>query len=146
MASTPAKSCCPAFAEERIFLLACGDPARGRLGLHLAPFDGWGSIQAIMGSSEQKSLPVQPGSLVAGKYRIERLLGSGGMGVVAEAIHVELNQRVAVKFVTELTDDNVARFLREARAAAQIRNEHVVNVTDVGKAWCIGISNPRISS
>ena len=87
-----------------------------------------------MGGFQHKTLPVGVGSVVAGKYRIDRLLGAGGMGVVAEAFHVELNQRVAVKFVTDLGEDSVARFLREARAAAQIRSEHVVKVTDVGTA------------
>ena len=46
-----------------------------------------------MGGLQHKTLPVRVGSVVAGKYRIDRLLGAGGMGVVAEAFHVELNQQ-----------------------------------------------------
>ena len=74
-----------------------------------------------MRQSEANTLPVEVGTLIAGKYRVERLLGAGGMGVVAEGTHVELNQRIAIKFVTDLTHDSVARFLREARAASGIK-------------------------
>jgi eukaryotic-like serine/threonine-protein kinase len=80
-------------------------------------------------------LPIEEGQLVAGKYRIERVIGSGAMGVVVAAWHVELAQRVAVKFVRpeamELRDAE-ERFRREARAAARIRSEHVGRVMDVG--------------
>ena len=85
-----------------------------------------------MSSPEKSKLPVGIGSLIAGKYRVDRVLGEGGMGVVAQALHVGLNQVVAIKFMTDATDENAERFLREARAAAQIRSEHVVRVTDVG--------------
>ncbi len=75
------------------------------------------------------------GQLVAGKYRIERVIGSGAMGVVMSAWHVELLQRVAVKFVRPEAmglRDAEERFRREARAAARIRSEHVGRVMDVG--------------
>lgn len=77
----------------------------------------------------------RPGDLVGGKYRVERVLGSGGMGVVVSAVHVQLEERVALKFL--LADvphegEAGARFLREARAAVRIRNDHVVRVMDVG--------------
>ncbi len=80
-------------------------------------------------------LPIEEGQLIAGKYRVERILGSGAMGVVVAAWHLELAQRVAVKFVRPdaLTlRDAEERFRREARAAARIRSEHVVRVVDVG--------------
>jgi serine/threonine-protein kinase len=80
--------------------------------------------------------PVEVGDLIAGKYRIERVLGQGGMGIVVAARHEELGERVALKFLLgEAASDpeRVARFLREARAAARIRNEHVARVTDVGR-------------
>jgi serine/threonine-protein kinase len=81
------------------------------------------------------SAPVKEGDLLAGKYRVKEVLGTGGMGVVVAAEHVQLAQLVAIKFL--LPDacqepDAVARFLREARAAVQIRSEHVARVTDVG--------------
>ncbi len=76
------------------------------------------------------------GTLIAGKYRVERELGRGGMGVVVAATHVDLDQRVAIKILQKsaaLSPDALARFLREARAAAKIRSEHVTRVMDVGK-------------
>ncbi len=82
------------------------------------------------------SAPVREGDLLAGKYRVERVLGAGGMGVVVAARHVELDQLVAIKFVREEALDNeegVQRFLREARAAVKLKSEHVARVLDVGK-------------
>ncbi|MEO8698777.1 MAG: serine/threonine-protein kinase [Kofleriaceae bacterium] len=75
------------------------------------------------------------GTLVAGKYRIDRLLGRGGMGVVVAATHVHLHQRVALKFLRpEYAESKhvVERFVREARSAAALRGEHVCRVSDVG--------------
>ncbi len=79
--------------------------------------------------------PVLPGQLLADKYRVERILGAGGMGVVVAARHVELNVLVAIKFLLPhvLTNPQaVARFAREARAAVRIKSEHVARVSDVG--------------
>jgi serine/threonine protein kinase len=80
-----------------------------------------------------------PASLVsqtlAGKYRIENVLGSGNMGFVVAATHVLLGERVAIKLAKgELRDDPEARarLLREARAAGRLRGEHVARVLDVG--------------
>jgi len=81
-----------------------------------------------------QGLPVRQGELLLGKYLIGETLGAGGMGVVVVAEHVQLGQKVAVKFLSaELRDnrDAVGRFLREARAAASLRSEHVVRVVDV---------------
>ena len=78
---------------------------------------------------------VAVGDILAGKYRVERVLGAGGMGVVVAARHVQLDVLVALKFMSDeaLSDQElVARFLREARAAARLRGEHVARVTDVG--------------
>jgi serine/threonine protein kinase len=75
------------------------------------------------------------GTLLAGKYRIDRVLGQGGMGMVVAANHVQLNQPVALKFLLDEMLGQptiVERFLREARASAQLRGEHVCKVTDVG--------------
>jgi serine/threonine-protein kinase len=81
-------------------------------------------------------MPYPPGTVLAGKYRIEKLLGVGGMGWVVEATHVHLEQRVALKFMHAESmrehPDSIARFLREARAAARIQSEHIARVFDVG--------------
>jgi len=69
-----------------------------------------------------------------GKYRLDRILATGGMGVVVAATHLQLNQPIAIKFMSPLLVENatgVSRFLLEARAAAHIRSEHVVRVLDV---------------
>jgi serine/threonine-protein kinase len=78
----------------------------------------------------------QPGEVVAEKYRVERVLGGGGMGVVMEARHLALDERVAIKFLLpQLGEDPHAleRFEREARAVFQLQSEHVVRVMDVGR-------------
>ncbi|WP_437652757.1 protein kinase domain-containing protein [Sorangium sp. So ce1182] len=78
--------------------------------------------------------PVVEGEVIAGKYRVDRVVGRGGMGMVVAASHLFLPQRVAIKLL--LSDDSpalVQRFLREARAAARLKGEHVVRVLDVGE-------------
>lgn len=79
--------------------------------------------------------PSPPEQLVAGKYRVTRLLGQGGMGSVWEGLHVTLGTRVAIKFIeSEYADNDEAqqRFVNEARAAARLRTKHVVGVLDQG--------------
>ncbi len=76
-----------------------------------------------------------PGDVLAGKYRVEGLLGEGGMGTVLAARRVTLEDRVAVKVMKrEAARDGeaVARFLREGRASVRIKGEHVARVLDVG--------------
>ncbi len=78
--------------------------------------------------------PVLPGETFAGKYRVERVLGHGGMGIVVAARHLELEERVAVKFLLRKDDPSaVERFMREARASAKVKSEHVCRVYDVGR-------------
>jgi serine/threonine-protein kinase len=84
----------------------------------------------------ERTAPVRPGDVLADKYRVERILGAGGMGVVVLAKHLELGAPVAIKFLLpELIEDEdvVARFSREARAMFRLRSEHVARVMDVGK-------------
>jgi serine/threonine-protein kinase len=79
--------------------------------------------------------PPNPGETIAGKYLVERVLGSGGMGVVVAAKHLKLGERVAIKFLLPgalAHADLVGRFLREGRAAARLRSEHVTRIYDVG--------------
>ncbi len=75
------------------------------------------------------------GTLLAGKFRVIRQLGQGGMGAVYEVENIYLGQRVAMKLMLEEMLGNAAiveRFLREARASALLRGEHVCKVFDVG--------------
>jgi serine/threonine protein kinase len=77
----------------------------------------------------------QPGQVLLGKYRIERVLGVGGMGAVVLATHLQLEERVAIKFLLSSVSrqpEIVERFLREGRTAIKIRSEHCVRVLDVG--------------
>lgn len=73
------------------------------------------------------------GDLLASKYRVQRLLGEGGMGVVVEAYHELLDQRVAVKLLYQDVADREAqsRLLLEARSLAKLQSEHVARVIDV---------------
>ncbi len=76
-----------------------------------------------------------PGTVVDGKYRVEKVLGEGGMGLVVAATHLGLEQEVAIKFLLPSAMRNkvaVERFLREAKVAAKVRSEHVARVHDVG--------------
>lgn len=80
--------------------------------------------------------PALPGDVLLDKYRVERVLGQGGMGIVVAARHVELGQLYAIKFLLPTMLDHheaLERFLREARAAAQLKSEHVARVHDVGR-------------
>ncbi|HVK70251.1 MAG TPA: serine/threonine-protein kinase [Polyangium sp.] len=80
-------------------------------------------------------MPVKPGDLLARKYRVERVLGSGAMGVVVAARHVDLGQLVAVKSLLTgrvVSPEQRERFLREARAAVLLKSHHVARVLDVG--------------
>ncbi|MGO8996688.1 MAG: serine/threonine-protein kinase [Polyangiaceae bacterium] len=79
---------------------------------------------------------VQPGHVLGGKYRVERVLGMGGMGVVVAARHVELQTRFALKLLRReaaADEESVERFLREARAAVKLKSQHCVRIIDVGK-------------
>lgn len=69
---------------------------------------------------------------IFGKYRIESVLGAGGMGVVFRAIHTTLNRPAAVKIVLpQLADDNfVKRFLREAQLLAELKHPNIVEIYD----------------
>jgi serine/threonine protein kinase len=72
------------------------------------------------------------GQIVADKYRIDGIMGTGGMGVVVAATHVELDQRVAIKFLREVSPEALARFQREARLLVRLKSAHVARVFDVG--------------
>lgn len=79
---------------------------------------------------------VQPGDVIADKYRVERVLGRGGMGVVVAATHLELGKLRALKFMTPEALRNssaVERFNREARITAELSSEHIAKVVDTAR-------------
>ena len=80
--------------------------------------------------------PIAAGQILLDKYRVERVLGQGGMGIVVAVRHIELGELFAMKFLLPEAlahPDAVERFLREARASARLKGEHVVRVQDVGR-------------
>ncbi len=82
-----------------------------------------------------EEVSVAPGDVLAGKYRVLRQIGKGGMGVVVEAMNEQLAERVAIKVLHDRYRENeeaMARFHHEARAAVRVRGEHSVRLLDVG--------------
>ncbi|MGE0547730.1 MAG: serine/threonine protein kinase [Kofleriaceae bacterium] len=86
-----------------------------------------------------KTLPAEDlvavGQVLQGKYRVESILGQGGMGVVAACTHLALNDRVAIKMLRPdvLSDrDAIERFTREVQASVRLKSEHIARVLDVG--------------
>jgi serine/threonine-protein kinase len=80
---------------------------------------------------------LEPGAIVAGRYRLDRLLGRGGMGEVWAAEQTITRKKVAVKFLAgaaALSDETRRRFIREARAACAVQHPNVVEVHDVVEA------------
>jgi serine/threonine protein kinase len=78
------------------------------------------------------AVKLSPGDLIDQKYRIVRMLGTGGMGSVYEAENIRVDRRVAIKVMHKVRDQqDIARFEREARAA-QIGSPHIVQVFDLG--------------
>src|SRR5512133_2359346 len=79
------------------------------------------------------SSPISSGDVVAGRYTVGPIIGSGGAGIVFAAEHLILKKRVVLKFLRNepaSDGDMVRRFVREARATAQLRSEHVARVMD----------------
>jgi serine/threonine-protein kinase len=82
---------------------------------------------------EEQRPPI--GAVLASKYRVDSVLGAGGMGVVLAATHLQLREQVAIKLLrtdAAMRPVAVERFLREAQVAMKLRGEHVVRVFDVG--------------
>jgi len=79
---------------------------------------------------------VKEGEILAGKYRVNRPMGAGGMGVVVEVTHLESAHKFALKFLRPIVARDpsaAARFLREAKAGRRISSPHVVTISDVGE-------------
>jgi serine/threonine protein kinase len=81
-------------------------------------------------------IALAPGQVIAGRYRVERILGYGGMGVVAAARHMDLDEIFAVKVMIvdgSLNQEWIERFVREARTAAKLKSVHAAKVVDSGR-------------
>ncbi|MBK9265092.1 MAG: serine/threonine protein kinase [Polyangiaceae bacterium] len=100
----------------------------------------WGHGAATPENSEAErgespTMP-SPGDILLGKYCVERVLGQGGMGTVVAARHIELGELYAIKIMLpDIMDkhDAVNRFLREARASARLKSDHVARVHDISR-------------
>jgi eukaryotic-like serine/threonine-protein kinase len=93
-------------------------------------------MSSLVNTSPESVLDIKPGDVLAGKYRVERILGSGGMGMVVAAHHLQLDELVALKFLLPTAFGSlevIGRFMREARTAFKIKSEHIARVTDVGQ-------------
>jgi serine/threonine-protein kinase len=88
----------------------------------------------VANAEQAPKSPVAEGEVIAGKYKVEKMLGVGGMGVVVAAMHIHLRQRVAIKFLLpDASAELVTRFMREARASAKLKSEHIARVIDVAE-------------
>lgn len=88
-----------------------------------------------MSMNSALSSDLSAGSVFAGRYRVERLIAAGGMGAVYEVVHIETNRRRALKVMhAQYVSNDVLRekFRQEARVAAEIESEHIVDVFDAG--------------
>ncbi|MDP9148602.1 MAG: serine/threonine protein kinase [Myxococcota bacterium] len=82
------------------------------------------------------------GTTIAGKYRVRRVVGAGAMGLVCEAVHLEIGKRLAIKTIDASLagmGDIALRFRQEARAASLIESQHIVQVFDVGHDEELGL-------
>jgi serine/threonine-protein kinase len=77
---------------------------------------------------------LKPGDIVGGKFRVDRVLGEGGMGIVVAATHLQLGQTVALKCMRPevVSPSYTKRFMREARASVKLKSQHAARVLDVG--------------
>ncbi|MCA9592450.1 MAG: serine/threonine protein kinase [Myxococcales bacterium] len=106
----------------------------------LAADERSGDVLHGLGATAQELLqssagpPIAVGDVLGGRYRVDRILDTGGMGVIAEATHLGLQERVAMKVLLRNVAANPKlreRFLQEARAVASVRNRHIVRVRDI---------------
>jgi serine/threonine protein kinase len=94
--------------------------------------DGPSGVRRGDGESPRSLAHIRPGTLIEGRYLVERVLGQGGMGVVLAATDAVLNKRVALKFLEvqteDMPDDFHARFALEAHVCAKLKNPHIARV------------------
>jgi serine/threonine protein kinase len=102
----------------------------------LHPATGGYLVKQMESQSSRRAPAV--GTVMAEKYRIDRIVAEGGMGVVVAATHLQLQRSVAVKFLrgnlgtVDLHWDALARFSLEAKTVARLRSEYVAHVFDAG--------------
>ncbi|HEY4119979.1 MAG TPA: serine/threonine-protein kinase, partial [Byssovorax sp.] len=86
---------------------------------------------------EPRGGAARPGDVIAGKYRLEELIGQGGFGVVFRAVQLNLERQVAIKMMLPQAlarGDGLARFLREADLARKLEHPNTVRLYDCGEA------------
>ncbi len=94
------------------------------------------------GMEEEMEVDELVGTTIAGKYRLRRLIGVGGMGAVYEGQHIDLGKKVAIKIIDAGGDTSAelaTRFKREARAASAVESDGIVQVFDVGTDPDVGL-------
>jgi len=122
--------------ENTLFDYVCGsldDAARDAVADHAAACDG---CRRMLAEVVDPPPLADAAELLGGKYRLVRLIGTGGMGTVHEAVNTWTGRRVAVKQLrVALSSDPVAaeRFMREARNASRIAHPGVVDILDLGR-------------
>jgi tRNA A-37 threonylcarbamoyl transferase component Bud32 len=95
----------------------------------------------LVTTSQMSASPLDPddpliGAVLAGKYVVERRIGEGGMGLVYEGLHRDIDKRVAIKVLRDdlsRRPEVVARFRQEARSASRIGHENIVDISDFGE-------------
>ncbi len=95
---------------------------------------GTGQTEPAMESAVQRQDPLI-GQVLDARYRIDSVLGEGGMGIVYKAVHTALNKPLAIKVLRSEVSKNeqiVARFKQEAQSASQIGNQHIIDISDFG--------------
>ena len=115
----------------------CPQCAREYLeGEAFCPFDGARLREGARAMATVPPTDPYIGMTIDGRYRIDRVLGRGGMGTVYAARLVALDKLVALKLLRPVQDDGqaVGRFEREARAASRLGNPHIVDIFDFGRA------------
>jgi serine/threonine-protein kinase len=78
---------------------------------------------------------IERGTILLEKYRVDSVIGRGGMGLVVKAWHLGLDEEVAIKMLRDdiaVADETITRFIREAQAAAKLKSEHIARIIDVG--------------
>ncbi len=97
-----------------------------------APPAGSPSVRA--GGFDPEAL--RPGMVLAGKYRVDRVLGRLGRGAALQVVHIELGHHGVLKYLlpeASVFPEAVAHFSRGARSASRIQSEHAARITDVGR-------------
>ncbi|MEI7892534.1 MAG: serine/threonine-protein kinase [Myxococcales bacterium] len=111
-------------------------PDDSHVSVHELTVDAPHEPTAVPATSTWPPQPSPLGSVIGGRYRIERPLGEGGVGTVYEATHIHLHKRVAVKVLRpEMAEQGhiVARFEREAIAASRVEHPNIAAATDFGR-------------